>query len=118
MARWDSPLFTVSAEDDLPAESIFATVISGAKAPTNVAVLQVSKDLSRSLLSTDLCFHLLECEASGGCPPNARNNECHGGQSHLKFPFHDLWIGRRSAHHPSTHNPNGDFSSKPEHLAG
>ncbi|KAG8881725.1 hypothetical protein FRB97_009200 [Tulasnella sp. 331] len=42
MARWDSPLFTVSTEDDLPAESIFAAVISGAKAPTNVAVLQVT----------------------------------------------------------------------------
>ncbi|KAG8997165.1 hypothetical protein FRB94_011113 [Tulasnella sp. JGI-2019a] len=43
MARWDSPLFTVSAHDELPMESIFATIMSGAKAPTNVAVLQNAK---------------------------------------------------------------------------
>lgn len=41
MARWDSPLFTVSSSDELPLEAIWQTIMTGAKAPTNVAVLQV-----------------------------------------------------------------------------
>lgn len=41
MARWDSPLFTVTTDDHLPVNAIWESVTSGNKAPTNVAVLQV-----------------------------------------------------------------------------
>lgn len=42
MARWDSPLFTISSTDEMPLESLWTTIMTGVKAPTNVAVVQVS----------------------------------------------------------------------------
>ncbi|KAG8956297.1 hypothetical protein FRC04_004377 [Tulasnella sp. 424] len=43
MARWDSPLFTVSSTDEMPLEALWTTIMTGAKAPTNVAVVQNAK---------------------------------------------------------------------------
>ncbi|KAG8902333.1 hypothetical protein FRB99_004616 [Tulasnella sp. 403] len=43
MARWDSPLFTVSSDDTLPVDAIWQTLMTGAKASLNVAVLQNAK---------------------------------------------------------------------------
>ncbi|KAG9017495.1 hypothetical protein FRB90_001088 [Tulasnella sp. 427] len=73
MARWDSPLFTVSSTDEMPLDAIWATVMTGAKAPTNNAkpptdALQILESTATSVVSLLSASPAVTSGAGGRAP--------------------------------------------------
>lgn len=93
MARWDSPLFTVSSTDEMPLEALWTTIMTGAKAPTNVAVVQVKPQiavLSKALSCPYFRKLNVEREATHGRTSDPRVNRYHRRQSSVFFPSRHL----------------------------
>ena len=117
MARWDSPLFTVSSLDPLPADAIWQSVTSGAKAPLNVAVLQVRKHFA-FVYQTKVPRISVEHQTTHGRLADPRKYLCHGGECTHIITCHDVWLwGRRPLDHIAR-DESGHQPARPQYLSG